>query len=735
MRGDVWRWVSTSGHVHTFESVDRRGIELVLDDLGYALEAAKPGYELVPEYYGVGRVAARVAAAAQDLHDLPPREVPGVLRRLAWCEGIEERFRARLCTWSDASMAIAVGAMFMESVNEALADGAEGAKTRAGSPLALSAPPSVRQIRRWLERFRDGGRLPVALRQRHFLAGDRSQRFTPEVHGLIAKAVRLYASPERPTLAACHLRLADMVRQLDAARAPSGATPLPCPSIHSLRAAIRKLGPFEVCAARHGLETARRRFQPLGRGLDVDRPGQRIEMDEWSIQLMALLVELRLWDDLGPEDRAAAARVRLWICLAVDAATRCPLGLSIAEAPSAANCVECLSMVVRDKRRISQALGCESAWDMACTPETVVCDSGSSFRSSEFRAAVAGIGAVRVILPAGQPGLRGRNERVFSTLNKQWLALIPGRTFSNVVDRGRYDAGANAVMSPAALRLTLVRFLVDVHVNRPHSGLGGETPRDCWTRLTRERRVRPLVGAIRARHVFGVEVLRKVDRHGVAVLGLDYSSELLESEWRGRHLGQVRVRMDPSDLGAVSVWVGKGWIHCPCRREGFAGVPMSTWAVAEADLARRHGAGAKLSEATVLRALEAIDAVVADEAVRTGLDLTRVRPADIDALQARMTIGFSLPGDDGRASTDGGDLFDGAVEATGPDGPRMPDDVPATDATFEVEREDPNDPAGAAVDGVGGPPPGPTRGRPFVPEDDEPRPSATDTHDHEVEDD
>ncbi len=626
--GVAYRFVLSDDVVHRFEDADRPSRTLALTDADLAKRASSPGYRYTRGWYAPAQVVARAKSGVDDLHELEPSEVARVLHRLAVCEGYLKREADGLNTRSDASMTAALEAMFAAAVREATGEGIgkDEAKPKASDTLTIRKMPCSRTLRTWLSRLAEGGNA-MALRPRHFRAGDRSPRFDPDVCAAMEACVEDYMTLTRPTLAACHLLLDGRVEAINDARGLSADGRLACPSIAALARAVRGRGPFAVYAARHGLEAANVKFKPRGQGADATRAGERIEIDEWRVKLQIILVALNRWHVLTKAQRKAAKRVRVWLCAAVDAASRCCLGLSLSFTACTANALAALSMVIRDKTPLARSHGAVTPWDMCCNPEEVYSDSGSSFRGDGFRKALVGLGAARVVLAAGQPKLRGRNERFFRTTHNRTFAWTPGRTFSNPLDKGRYDAEANASVTLSSLGSLLILSVCDIYHNLPHDGLGGETPRNAWKRLTSQCRVIPLPGADHARDVFGTPVEREVGSHGVRVLGIDYSSDELQRQWRSHHLGGVEVRLDPFDLGQVSVRVPSGWITCPCRSGNYQGVPLTAWVDMRRDLARIHGADAKLTRPVVLRAVREMRALIAEDARKVGLDELRPAPS------------------------------------------------------------------------------------------------------------
>lgn len=95
----------------------------------------------------------------------------------------------------------------------------------------------------------------------------------------------------------------------------------------------------------------------------ADYPLQRVEMDEWQIDLATLLGDSGALEGLAAEDRAKFAVGRRWIYVAIDCATRCVLGFRIVATPNAQDAIRTLNLIIQDKTPIALAAGCVSRWD------------------------------------------------------------------------------------------------------------------------------------------------------------------------------------------------------------------------------------------------------------------------------------------------------------------------------------------------------------------------------------
>lgn len=224
----------------------------------------------------------------------------------------------------------------------------------------------------------------------------------------------------------------------------------------------------------------------------------------------------------------------------------------LAENPSAHDAVRTLAMAVSDKNEFARAIGAQAVWDHYGGLCTVSCDTGSAFLSTEFQTAVNDLGGHLHFGPVGVPELRATVERTFGTFSATLASLLPGRTFSNVAERGDYDADARAVLDDEDLLRIIIRWIVDYYHHAPHSGLQGQTPAARWKELARERFVPSPPDRLTRRVATGIEVERKLTKHGLRLFSNFYTSEDLQKHFAHSSQRKFRVRIDPDDIGGVA---------------------------------------------------------------------------------------------------------------------------------------------------------------------------------------
>jgi putative transposase len=286
---------------------------------------------------------------------------------------------------------------------------------------------------------------------------------------------------------------------------------------------------------------------------------------------------------------------------------------------------------------------------MMGTHETACQDNASQYTGYEYWAANTDLGSEVLFPPAGLPQMRGRLERFFRTMNKGLFSRVDGQTFENVVAKGDYNAEARAVLDIAEIGRIIVRWIVDAYHNQPHDELGGETPRNAWLRLSRDFPPIPPPDEDVSRHIFGVTLERRIGNAGIRVLGLRYQSLELQHLRREFFRRKVLVRINPADLGYISVRTKSAWITVPCQRSGFDGVNVTHWLETEQLLRRSNASMAKLDEPIVFQALRDIQST-ADAAVkRAGISSPILSSADIAKFERTRFQSFDLA----RGSEDG----------------------------------------------------------------------------------
>lgn len=483
----------------------------------------------------------------------------------------------------------------------------EFAGRRGGKVYTSWTVVTPRHFRRLLERYELGAYDPLSLVSRAAGPKTRATSFHQEDLVLWLEYATKYADAKKPSMRACFLDLQAKVHELNGVRLDERKRLHHMPSRKTFEKLIKGLDQFWVCVKRDSVEVAKKKFIIVHQGVDVERPGERVEIDEWKIDLFTQLSYLKVWELLSPEEQAAIKRTRLWVTVAIDVATRCILAMRFsAKAPSHESSVAALEMIVSDKNLIAQMSGAQSSWIYHLRPERIYTDAGAAFTSSIFRRAVASLKITHMFPPAGVPSARGTIESFFKTCSQQFLSWFHGRTHSSIVERGRYDAKGNAVLNVDELNRFLVRAIVDIYHRRGHESLHGESPHNAWLRLSRENPMMPPPSPAQRRRWLGTEVKRTIRDKGVRFLGIHYQSEAIQRLRAVSGEIQVRIRIDRFDLKTISVMIGEKWHSVDAEIGLPVGISVWEWVGAAKELKAIHAANTNESLSIVLDAVNAL---------------------------------------------------------------------------------------------------------------------------------
>ena len=536
------------------------------------------------------------------------------------------------------------------------ADGRHGSKS---APPLISCP-SASTAKRWLRIFRACDYHPMSLMNGYGKSGNRRSKVSAFIKELLEKHARSYIDRRQPTKAAVYRKLTQEINKRNTdilarwqARPGSKRPSLhKVPCLDTLYRAIRRLNQFEVLAGRIGPDAAERQLAILHGGLGELRLMERIEMDDWEVPLQVLLENAGLWAKLPKKVQKQVERRKVRALTAIERTSRLCMAAKLVLIPTAAAAVETLNLSSNDKTTLAQMAGCKMPWDMRGFAFTYATDNGV-YKEPAFRGALADVRVTHHLMPTGSPAARAPNERSYRTLVDQLILWFSGRTFSNPIVRGDYDAEGNAVIDMEELGRILIRFIVDVYHVTAHEGLAGKAPLDVWNEKRRIYRVIPPLNSDQNRHVFGVPVRRDIGNHGILFLGLNYQSAALQrlralptsyqvKRPSGRTERKAVIRIDPLNLGAISVQSHDGWITVPCQIAGMENVPVFQWQLACQKLRRDNLEQTKVYEETVLEALQAIQDFADNAIIRANIASPMLSQKAFDRFERELFSGFSI---------------------------------------------------------------------------------------------
>lgn len=478
-------------------------------------------------------------------------------------------------------------------------------------------------------------------------AGNRTSPFLPEEQALLMDIIKSsYLTPERKSMKATVVDVQRGFRDENKRRNEKGSSQLRVPGRDAVRRTIKKLDRLTVLIARFGREEAMKKLRPVGKGLEVSRPGERVEMDEWCIDLLSIIRSAKLETVFGEEHLKALGldgeKARWWLVAAMDCRTKTCFGMKLTRNPSGSAARECLRMVVSDKGQWSDSVRSRCSWSQAVVPEVLAADNGPGFKANIFQNACLDLQMTILRTIGGIPGMRGAIERLFHTAALDLMPRLVGRTFSNPHERGDYPAEDRACLDAEDVAFALVRWIVDVYHNTPHEGLGGRTPQQQWD-ADMESGNYPLRGLPDTRSkrlAFGNQLKRTVSREGITVMGVRYHSDDLGLFYLQPGSKQVEVRWDQTDLGAIEVYLDGAWREVTSVHDRFLGVNLHVWLKARRALRAKSASRRAWEEEVVFKAIDDIEALVKDRSTAFGILDTSISDKRVKELEAELFASF-----------------------------------------------------------------------------------------------
>lgn len=500
-------------------------------------------------------------------------------------------------------------------VTEKLKQGLKAATAGASfDSIELRRAPGRTSVMAWLKEW-EPSKDPMVFVKKSIFNGNNARRIDAEREAIIQGTLESYLHPNQLLAGHIHDDVNAEIRWRNSVRIAAGDLALAEVSKSTIERRIKDLDKFEVLAARKGLAVAKNKLGAHAGGLKLDVPLHRIEMDELEIDLIALLKKSGY--DISQDNVRDLETGRYWVCVAFDTASRSILGLKLSRSPNSEDAKAVLWMAMRDKAELARQLGCETDWKQYGHIGHVVVDNGPAFVNAEFKAALSDLCIDYSVLPAGVPKLRGRIERVFRSIITLLIPHLTGRTFSNPSERGDYPSQKYAVHTAESIIELLVRFTVDVYHNRKHRGLEYATPNIVWDRLIKEFGWSPPMSNHTLRHILGVAMTRDTGRHGVLVNGVNYHSERLAKHFQKFGKQHVDVRIDPEDMGQISVWLERGkdsgWSTLKARIDGLEGVSFAAWERTVFELRQNNRNAASLTQDVIDRAIKRIKEIDANQ--------------------------------------------------------------------------------------------------------------------------
>ncbi|MEP1535555.1 MAG: hypothetical protein ABJZ56_03525 [Paracoccaceae bacterium] len=412
------------------------------------------------------------------------------------------------------------------------------------------------------------------------LKGNTLSELTGSQNALLDKCCQSYLSKAQPSKASIVKLVKKAFRHASDERRRNGdARPFNAPHPNTVYRRLAKFSRLHLVISREGFRAALKEFSPTQHGVRALKPGELIELDFWKGDVFTLSKKGEFWDLLAPDLQKKLkegegkgkkkTRQRLWVCAAIDVATRMILGVGLAATPNVRTVIEVLDMVTRDKSDISRLADCKMPWSQHTGLGTIIVDTGAEFFNEEVQAAILAMGGAIVFGRAGVPMDKPFIERFFGGLRTMFADELPGKTGYSIDCLIDYDSEGMAAFNSDEFRHLLIKYIVDSYPLEEHAGLFGQRPIEAWKTAQKYGALAPPLPRVR-RNATGLKVKRVMSKEGIRILGIPFGNQGLFPKYSANGKFEVDVRIDPNDLREVTVLIEGKQVHLENQRRDLA---------------------------------------------------------------------------------------------------------------------------------------------------------------------
>jgi len=419
------------------------------------------------------------------------------------------------------------------------------------SPLLKSVPqfegenlPSWRTLARWYKSYQSAEGNILSLIPKHHRKGNRNTY--SDTDKFYEMALNRYLTKERLSVAAVYRYYKDLIiLENDSVI----SKPLKTLTYKAFSNRIKSLPQYDVMVARFGKRLADIEFEKVESHKLPLRPLERVEIDHTPLDIILL------------DDEKLVPLGRANLTLLIDVFSRCILGFHIGfRSPGYIAVMHAIRQAMSPKEGIiGRYPSIENDWPCHGKIGTLVVDNGCEFWSNSLDSAcsqvVTNIQFNKIERPWHKPFVEG----MFKNINNGFTKSIPGKTFSNPIEKADYDPKKYASIRFSTFVEQFHKWVVDVYHKEPDSRFR-YIPYDLW----REGEDLGLVHKLDNQEVEDLKVIlgiyaeRTLRKGGISYENIRYDSEELASyrkQMGRRESRKVKVKINPEDISEIYVFI------------------------------------------------------------------------------------------------------------------------------------------------------------------------------------
>jgi putative transposase len=234
----------------------------------------------------------------------------------------------------------------------------------------------------------------------------------------------------------------------------------------------------------------------------------------------------------------------------------------------------CLYHSILPKPNVRALYGTQNGWDAHGVMWRLIVDRARQLSGHDLKDACNGLGITLIPAPPREPQFKAEVEAEIKALNYMLFHKLPGTTFANPKQRGRYDSMGTACVYISQIDEALNTFICDIFTQRKHRGINA-VPAQRWKRLTSDPNfVWPLPPDAGTLEILLSRVAqRSLQHYGFDLFGLRYNCPdlgALRAELPKRE--NIRIKYRPDDMGHVWVYnrFNGSYIKVPANHQEYA---------------------------------------------------------------------------------------------------------------------------------------------------------------------
>ena len=418
------------------------------------------------------------------------------------------------------------------------------------------ARPNWRTVARWRKKYIESNGDLASLVVKNHKMGNRNKRIEGD-ESFFDKALERFLDAKRPTIATAYQYYKDLI-VIENESIVEGKIPIISYTAFNKR--IKAIPPYAVAVARHGKFKADQWFAYCAAHVPPTRILERVEIDHTPLDLILLDDELLI--PIG----------RPYLTLLIDVFSGCVLGFHLSyKSPSYVSAAKAITHAIKPKSIDALNIELQNNWPCFGKFENLVVDNGAEFWSKNLEHACQSAGINIQYNPVRKPWLKPFIERFFGVINEYFLPELPGKTFSNILEKEEYKPEKDAIMRFSTFVEEFHRWIVDVY----HQDSNSRETRipikrwqqgfDAYPPLTMSEEEEA-----RFDMLMRISDSRTLTRNGFKYQELMYDSTAL-ADYR-KHYPQTKetvkklIKVDPDDISKIYVYLEEleSYLEVPC---------------------------------------------------------------------------------------------------------------------------------------------------------------------------